>query len=147
LTAIALVGTLAATAVVGAFDAVLLIAVPTYFFWTLVGALAPPGIGGIEVEKGVRFLPVGVLVAGVIMIGRSSTQIMAMGTYDASTRVASLESAARLDPGSYRIRVRLAQAYIARGDCTKAKTQARAARALFPSAGEPKRLLATCGAR
>ena len=50
----------------------------------------------------------------------TTTQIMAMATYDASTRVASLESAARLDPGSYRIRVRLAQAYIARGDCTRA---------------------------
>jgi len=47
LTAIALVGTLVAVAVVGAFDAVLLIAVPTFFVWTLAGALAPPGAGGI----------------------------------------------------------------------------------------------------
>src|SRR5947209_2048837 len=39
---IALVGTLLATAVVGAFDAVLLLAVPTFFVWTLAGALAPP---------------------------------------------------------------------------------------------------------
>src|SRR4029077_21024358 len=45
LTAIALVGTLVAVAVVGAFDAVLLIAVPTFFVWTLAGALAPPAAG------------------------------------------------------------------------------------------------------
>ena len=46
LTAIALVGTLAATAVVGAFDAVLLLAAPTFLVWTLAGALAPPPARG-----------------------------------------------------------------------------------------------------
>ena len=45
LTAIALVGTLAAAAVVGAFDAVLLVAVPAFFVWTLAGALSPPAAG------------------------------------------------------------------------------------------------------
>jgi hypothetical protein len=57
LTSIALIGTLVATAVVGAFDAVLLIAVPTYFVWTLAGALRPL-TGGAEVEVDVRrFVP------------------------------------------------------------------------------------------
>ena len=65
----------------------------------------------------------------------------------ASTRVASIASAAQLDPGNYRLRVRLAQAYLSRGDCAHAKAEARAARALFPNAAEPRRVLAACGTK
>jgi O-antigen ligase len=147
LTAIALIGTLAATAVVGAFDAVLMLALPTFFVWALAGSLAPPTSGGFAVTKGVRYWPVVVLVIGVLSVVRSTGQFVAMATYDASTRVASLERAALFDPGSYRVRVRLAQAYLTRGDCTRARNQARAARELFPNAGEPRRILSACGSR
>ncbi|MDB4877234.1 MAG: hypothetical protein JWM41_3680 [Gemmatimonadetes bacterium] len=148
LTAIALVGTLVATAVVGAFDAVLLVGAPAYFVWVLAGALAPPGAGGIELEAGVHQLgPALVLGVGVITVGRSAAQLAAMATYSASTRTAALEQAVKLDPGSYRIRVRLAQAYLARGDCAHARVQAHAAHDLFPSAGEPKRDIAACGGK
>ncbi len=146
LTAIALVGTLIATAVVGTFDAVLLIATPAFFVWTLAGALAPPSSGGLRLESGVRELaPVVVFALGAIAVVRSATQLAAMAQYTASTRVASLERAAMLDPGNYRIRTRLAQAYLARGDCRHARVQASAAHDLFPSAGEPKRDLSACG--
>jgi O-antigen ligase len=146
LTAIALVGTLVATAVVGTFDAVLLIAAPTFFFWTLAGALAPPGKGAITFE--VRKLgPALVVALGVLTIARSTTQLAAMAVYSTSSKLSALDLAARLDPGSYRIRLRLAQAYKGRGDCVRARTQARAARDLFPNAGEPKRILNACGGR
>ena len=70
-----------------------------------------------------------------------------MGVYSASTRVSALERAVTLDPGSYRLRMRLAEAYMSRGDCTRARPQARAARDLFPSAAAPKRIIASCSGR
>jgi hypothetical protein len=145
LTAIALIGTLVATAVVGAFDAVLLIAVPTFFVWTLAGALAPPGEGRFTI--GFRFAPVMVLVVAALMIARSAFQLAAIGIFSTSSRLSAWEQASTFDPGNYRIHVRLAQQYLARGDCTRAKPHARAARGLFPSAAEPRRQLAACGAR
>jgi O-antigen ligase len=148
LTAIALVGTLAATAVVGAFDAVLLIAVPTYFVWALAGALAPPGVGASTIERGVpEFGAAIVLVVGVIMVGRGVGQFAAIGFFSTSTKSAVWSRAATFDPGNYRIHTRLAQAYLSRGDCTHARTQARAARGLFPNASEPKRQLSACGSK
>lgn len=148
LTAIALIGTLVATAVVGAFDAVLLLAVPTFFVWTLAGALAPPGTGGIEVEAGVhRFAPGALLVLGILIVARSAFQVAAMGTFTMSTRPSVLERASLFDPGSYRIHTRVAQSYLNRGDCTRARPHARAARSLFPNAAEPRRQLSQCGGR
>jgi O-antigen ligase len=147
LTAIALAGTLVATAVVGAFDAALLIAVPTYFVWTLAGALRPLS-GGAELELGVRgFVPATVLGIALLVIVRSAAQVGAITVASTGTGVSALHTAALLDPGSFRLRTRLAQAYIARGDCAHARPQARAARALFPSAAEPRHDLAQCGSR
>jgi len=147
LTSIALVGTLVATAVVGAFDAVLLIAVPTYFVWTLAGALRPL-TGGAEVEIGVRRVVPGLLAAvAVVVVGRSAGQVAAITVASTSTRIDALVRATQLDPGNYRLRTRLAEAYVTRGDCVRARPQARAARDLFPSAAEPKRALAQCGGK
>ena len=148
LTAIALVGTLIATAVVGAFDAVLLIAVPTFFVWTLAGALAPPSDEGVIIER--RLYTIGLvtaLVMGTIAVGRSAFQLAAMAVFSTTSRTSLLERGSWFDPGSYRIHTRLAQAYMARGDCRHALPHARAARALYPNAGEPRKLVASCGGR
>ena len=148
LTAIAFIGTLIATAVVGAFDAVLLLAVPTFFVWTLAGALAPPPPEGKRayIGWGVRELaPVLVFGLGVLAVGRSAFQLAAMSVFTESMRGASLERASLLDPGSYRIHMKLAQSYADRGSCDRARPHARAARTLFPNAGEPRRYLGMCG--
>ncbi|MEO7085376.1 MAG: O-antigen ligase family protein [Gemmatimonadaceae bacterium] len=147
LTAIALVGTLVATIVVGAVDAVLLIAVPTFFVWTLAGALSPPASGGELPPIARRFAPIVIMVLGGIAVARSAAQLAAIAVFSTSTKTAAYAQAALLDPGSYRIRTRLAQAYIGRGDCGKAKPQSHAAHALFPSAAEPKRQLSQCGTK
>jgi hypothetical protein len=147
LTAIALIGTLAATIVVGAFDAVLLVAVPTFYVWTLAGALAPPA-DGVTVGAAVRELgPVLALGVGVVTVGRSVFQLAAIVTFSTSSRLTAMGQAATFDPGNYRIQTRLAQAYLSRGDCARARPHARAARMLFPNAGEPRRELAACGSR
>lgn len=148
LTAIALVGTLITTLIVGAFDAVLLVAVPAFFVWTLAGALSPADSGGMELEPRGGWLSAALVCAlAVIIVGRSAAQLAAITVFSTSSRLSAFERAAHLDPGSYRIRTRLAQAYLARGDCTQARAQARAARDLFPNAGEPRRLLSACGSR
>jgi len=148
LTAITLVGTLVATAVVGAFDAVLLVAAPTFFVWTLAGVLSPTPERGFTLG---RWAPVtamlAVVVCGGIAIARSAFQIAAIATFSTSTRLASLDQASSYDPGSYRIHTRVAAAYLSRGDCARVRPHARAARALFPNAAEPRRQLAACGSR
>ncbi len=148
LTAIALVGTLVATAVVGAFDAVLLIAAPTFFVWTLAGVLSPTPENGYSVGRWASVLAMlGVVVYGGIAVARTAFQIAAIATFSMSSRLATLERASSYDPGSYRIRTRLAAAYLSRGDCTHARPHARAARGLFPSAAEPRRILSSCGGK
>jgi hypothetical protein len=147
LTPIALLGTLVATAVVGAFDAVLMIAVPTFFVWTLAGALRPP-TGGAEIEVKVpRFVAPVAAVIAIVIIGRSAAQAGAIAMASTNSSLDALVRSTVLDPGNYRLRNRLAQAYISHGDCTHARQQARAARDLFPSAAEPKRYIAQCGGR
>ena len=148
MTALVLIATLIATAVVGAFDAVLLLAVPTFFVFTLAGALSPPVTGRAHVQRGVkRLVPFAVGALGTFTVAHSAFQLAAMSVVNSSTRTAMLETASFLDPGSYRIHMRLAQAYVNRGSCSNARGHARAARSLMPNAGEPRRYLVMCGGR
>jgi O-antigen ligase len=148
LTAIALVGTLVATLVVGAFDAVLLVAIPAFFVWTLAGALSPPPVRGVPWSVGVRTVGVlCVLVVGTLSVAHSALELAAMGVYGSGTKLSALSNAAMLDPGNYRVQVKTAAAYAARGDCTRARPHAREARDLFPNAAQPKRLIAECVGR
>lgn len=148
LTAIALVGTLVATAVVGAFDAVLLIAAPTFFVWTLAGALSPTPSDGRSLGRWASVTAMlGVVILGGTAIARSAFQFAAITTFSTSTRTSVLERASSYDPGSYRIHARLGASYLSRGDCARVRRHARAARALFPSAAEPRRLLGSCGSK
>ena len=140
--------TLVIVLIVGAFDAVLLLPIPALIAWALLGALAPPSRErrGIELSASRRLLAFTMvsIVAAVIVV-RSAGQLTAMSLYATSTKVASLERASSMDPGSFRIHVRLAQLYVGRGDCRKAKPHANAARQLFPSSPAARRLSASCG--
>jgi O-antigen ligase len=144
----ALVGTLVAAVVVGSFDAALIVAIPAYFVWTLAGAMTPPSDRTMVARPWLRFVALLTTVGfGLIAVTRSVAQLAAIAAFSANTHIATIERAANLDPGSYRIHLKLAEAYVARGECARARPQARAARALFPSAAEPKRVLAECGSR
>lgn len=146
MTALALVGTLVATAVVGTFDAVLLLALPTFFVWTLAGALAPPVTGRASFRWGVHDLaPALVFGLGVIVVGRSACQLAAIAISSTSSRAAALETASLLDPGNYRIQMRAAETQLNRGRCDAVRSHARKARDLFPNAAEPRHYLSACG--
>jgi hypothetical protein len=95
---------------------------------------------------GARVLAVAAVAGlGVLAVVRSASQLSAMSTFSTTSRVTQLEQASATDPGSYRIHVRLAEGYVRRGSCRRAIAHASAARALFPNAPQPRRLLAACG--
>ncbi|HEY2856070.1 MAG TPA: O-antigen ligase family protein [Gemmatimonadaceae bacterium] len=147
--AFALASTVIVTLVVGAFDAVLLLAPPTLFVWVLLGVYAEPvaaSASRLSLTTGVRqWAPVVVFALGVIAIGRSALQIAAMATVTASSRQSALERASLFDPGSYRIHLRLAESYLNNGRCDRARAAARSARDLYPMAATPRQVLAECG--
>jgi hypothetical protein len=148
LAAWALLGTVAVLLVVSTFDAVLLLPTPALIAWGLLGALSAPSRSRLVVElsrtqRVAAMLLVAIL--GGLAIARSSTQLASMSAFESSTRASRIERAADLDPGSYRIHMRLAEAYARRGSCANVRLHAGMARALFPNAPAPKRLLAACG--
>jgi O-antigen ligase len=148
LAACALLGTLAILVVVGTFDAVLLLPVPALCAWTLLGALSPPSRERKAFTLSVLQRTLAVLlvaVVGGLAIARSATQLSAMSIFSTTSRVTRLEQASSLDPGSYRIHVRLAEGYARRGSCRRVIAHASAAHDLFPNAAQPRRLLADCG--
>ena len=147
--ALALGATVIITLVVGAFDAVLLLAPPTFVVWLMLGALAEPASPSAArrpVEWGVRqWAPVAVFVFGLLAGGRNVLQIAAMATVAVSTRTSALERASLFDPGSYRIKMKLAEAYLNAGRCDRAKPEGRDARSLYPMAEAPREVLSACG--
>lgn len=150
LEALALAGTVITTIVVGCFDAVLLLAVPSLVSWSLLGALAasvgPKARWTPDLDGGRRRVAmVALATVGTLSSLRAASQIggMAIAESGRSWRVA--ERAALVDPGSYRLRMRAADAAAARGDCRRAIGHARAAREMFPTAPAPRRLIRRCG--
>jgi hypothetical protein len=143
--AIALAATVVIAAIVGAFDAVLLIAIPSLFLWSIAGALSPAGKPRVTLASNVRGPVIGaaVVIATLILL-RSTGQIIAMSAYTAATTTTQAARAALFDPGSYRINMRLAEGSASRGDCQRVRRYAGAARELYPNAPEPRRLLRRC---
>ena len=113
-----LLGTVAGACITGLFDAVLLLALPTFIVWTALGALWQPAPATERRVSGIVVALV-ILVAGAGAV-RSAAQIVAMDIYVSHGDRASLERAARIDPGNFRLQVRL--------------HHYRAAHALFPHA-------------
>lgn len=156
--ALALVATVVAVVTVGALDAVLVLPTPSLIAWAILGALAgtliPPPRARVSIPVPdspsiQRAVLVTVLVLGGLAVTRSTLQVAAMGLYASASQTEAgdrrLELAARLDPGSYRIQMRLADQYSLARSCGRARVHARAAEALFPSAPAPRHVLASCG--
>jgi hypothetical protein len=141
------VATVIAVVVVGAFDAVLLLPTPTYFAWTVIGALASSAQPIREVALsplGRRRLTVAVAAVGGVLLFHSFSQVAAMAVSGGGSREA-LELAAKVDPGSYRIHMRLAQQWRAAGRCDRARPHAQRAGELFPKHPAPRAVLRACG--
>jgi O-antigen ligase len=142
---------LATTAVVGSFDAVLLLPAPTFFLWAGLGLLArPPKRPIFELDlrgQRARRLAAVVVAAGLVFSARSASQLGSMVAYGDSGRVAAMERAAAIDPGNYRISMLLGYSWRNRGRCDLARPHAERARRLYPNHPAPKELLAVCRRR
>lgn len=139
----ALVATVAAALVAGLFDAVLLLALPALLVWATLGALAAPGeeIHGSRRGSSPTAALLFVLLLSALGVVRSGAQLAAMAIYDGSESSADLRRAAAIDPGNYRLHLRLARTGPRQQRCE----HARAAHALFPSARAARNLADRCG--
>jgi hypothetical protein len=143
-----LAGTIVATMVVSAFDAVLLLAAPALLVWTILGASAGARLRGRQVTLSRREWVIGAAATMVIAIAstvRSATQVRAMSAVGQGGRTAGWVEGAAWDPGSYRINLKVAQFYARRGKCNVARPYAKRAASLFPNAPPAKRVLRQCG--
>jgi O-antigen ligase len=143
-----LAGTIVATMVVSAFDVVLLLGAPSLLVWSVVGATS--GIRHKEREEKLSprawvFAASGLLLIALLSTARSATQTASMFTVGRGGRTAGWVNGAELDPGSYRINLRVADLYYRRGHCGTARGYARRAEGLFPHALAPRRILNGCG--
>ncbi|HEV2721680.1 MAG TPA: O-antigen ligase family protein [Thermoanaerobaculia bacterium] len=136
LAAAALLATVAGAVVTGLFDAVLLLALPAFLVWAALGALVSP-------PPKHRPLPALAIMAILLLsaggAARSVAQLAAMHMYETHGDHASLTSAAHVDPGNYRLQLRLARMG-GRSRCV----HARAAHALYPNAGAAAQLMRGC---
>ena len=140
--ALALLGVVTATGVTGAFDAVLLLAPPTMFFWSAAGVLLP--VTGVARQLPFPTRRVVLPLLAIVMLlaaARSAGQTRAIVVAGPGWPVERLERAVRFDPGSYRLHLMIAQ----RTGCARARPHARAAARLFPLLPAPARRLAVCG--
>jgi O-antigen ligase len=127
-----LLATITAACVAGAFDAVLLLALPAFIVWCALGALST------RIESGgvASALHMVILLVALLGVVRSASQLVAMEIYATRGDRTSLERAARIDPGSYRVQLRLGR----KGRCE----HALAARGLFPNADAAKAAARRC---
>jgi O-antigen ligase len=120
----ALLAMLAATVVAGLFDAVLLLALPTQLVWTATGALdARPSGERMPAARTAGFVLA--LLISAVGVARSVAQIAAMETYAMTNDRALLAAASHIDPGNYRLHLKIG-----------GRDHACAAAALFPHAHE-----------
>ena len=145
---VALAGTITATLVVSAFDVALHLAAPAFLACSVLGAASGIGRRGRVMTFSPAAWRTAVVVTLCIVVAslvRSATQTAAIVTIGNGGSRAGWVNAAPLDMGSYRINLRVAQVYAARGQCSSARVYARRARDLFPNAPAARRLLQRCG--
>lgn len=146
LSGLAMIATIVVASVVGTFDAVMLLAAPSFFVWTILGALHPPPREAVWIERpgairGIRALAA---AAGLTFAVHAGAQVASIATAGSGDSTARLRWAAQLDPGGFRLRMLLAQRS---GGCAEARKHAADALELVPNHAEPRRILRRCGAR
>jgi O-antigen ligase len=141
LAAVALLGVIAGALVSGLFDAVLLTAVPGYIVFAAIGALISTAPAIVPATSSSSRSSIFILLIVVSAVGawRSGSQLVAMDIYTTAGTRTQLERASQIDPGNFRLHLRLA-----RGGKQRC-AHARAAHALYPSAQAAKQLSRSCG--
>ena len=148
LAGLALVAIVIVGAVVGTFDAVMLLPAPVFLVWTVLGALLPPPRQTAAFSKAVTIhaLAIIVAVAGCTFALRSATEATSILVAGDGTSTGALQWASRIDPGSYRLHMLLGTRRDGRPRCERAREHGVRARELFPNHPAPRRLLRGCRA-
>ncbi len=145
---VAVTATILVMGAVGAFDAVLILAAPTFIVWAALGAIGASGRSRWEWSPrpgSRRLIGLAATVPLFVFSLRSAGAAIAMQTFGSGQRLSSVERAAMLDPGSYRIQLRLAILALNSRGCTTARPYAGRAAGMLPAAEAPRRILARCG--
>lgn len=144
LSGLAMIATIVVTGVVGAFDAVLLLAAPGFFVWAILGSLHPVPREILALARPAVHRALGGIVAllGLLFAGYAGAQTASIAVAGDGASTRRLRWASVLDPGSFRLQILLAQR--SRG-CAQAKRHAERAHRLVPSHAEPRRILRRCG--
>jgi O-antigen ligase len=129
-----LVALAVAASVAGTFDAVLVLALPAFVIWTAIGALWTPPATTQRPRALLMLIVVVLSLAGMV---RSGAQLAAMHYYE---RGQSLSLASRIDPGNYRLHMRLARAGKRAQRCEHAKAALR----LYPTSGAARAAASGC---
>jgi O-antigen ligase len=135
LAAVALLGVVAGALVSGLFDAVLLTAVPAYIVFAAIGALLSVAPAIIPARSS---LFIALILVSALGAYRSAAQLVGMDIYTTARNRAELERGSQIDPGNFRLHLRLA-----RGGKQRC-AHAAAAHALYPSAQVAKQLARGC---
>jgi hypothetical protein len=139
-------GTIVATLVVSAFDAVLLLAAPALLAWSVIGATGV-GRGGrfLDLAGGRRFVVgAALLLLPALGLTRSIAQWSAITLVGHGGTRAGWIAGAEWDPGSYRANLNAARLQANARRCVSARRYANRALALAPDAAEPKRVIRVC---
>lgn len=148
LAGLAMVAVLLVAVVAGAFDAVMLLAVPTFIVWTSAGALRPAPRRLVSLPKGAaQGVMWGAAGLGTLFAVRSALTALAILVAGSGSSRTALVWASRLDPGEYRLHMLLARKPGREGACAAVREHATDARELFPYHDAPKRALRVCGIR
>ena len=126
---------IAGALVSGLFDAVLMTAVPAYIVFAAIGALLSVAPAPSPARSSIYLL---LILLSAVGIYRSASQLIAMDIYTTARNRAQLEHGSQIDPGNFRLHLRLA-----RGGKTRCE-HAKAAHALYPSAQIAKQLSRGC---
>lgn len=135
-----LLALLAAAMVAGAFDAVLILALPTLIVWTALGVLWTPESTSMRPTRA-SALTVVTLIAGLGAM-RSVAQLGGMYAYVTFENTHALRIGSLIDPGNYRLHMKLAGAR--RLKASVRCRHARAAHELFPYAAAAKQAQRNC---
>jgi O-antigen ligase len=144
---VAVTATVLVTVAVGFFDAVTMLAAPTLIVWASLGALGATGRTRSEFTpaQGSRKRWGIALAAPLLLFAlRSAGQTAAMQVFGTGEHLGSVQQAALLDPGSYRIQLRLAVLALHAKGCALARPHAGRAAAMLPAAGAPRSILRRC---
>jgi O-antigen ligase len=125
-----------AALVAGAFDAVLLLALPSLVVWATLGATTAMD----EAQPAHRLAAIALLALAAIGAARSTAQLVAIAIFSEDSSRAALERAAIIDPGNYRLQLRLARSGKRQQRCE----HAAAAHSLFPHAEAAREAMQGC---